>query len=85
MFYKVLTILNINFIFSFLSHKTKVYCYILSAGVLLTWCATSMFSEHFKTFAEGRFLMIWCSALLSVNTIEQKDNINADDKDQQSV
>ena len=78
-------ILFLLFIFSLFKQNIRGPFYILGVGVLLAWCATSMFSAHFTVFAEGRFLMIWCSALLSVNTIEQKDNINASDKDQQSV
>lgn len=78
-------ILFLFFIFSLFKQNIRGPFYILGAGVLLAWCTTSMFSAHFTTFGEGRFLMIWCSALLSVNTIEQKDNINASDKDRQSV
>jgi len=78
-------ILFLLFIFSFFKQNISGPFYFLGAGVLLAWCATSMFSAHFTTFGEGRFLMIWCSALLSVNTIEQKNNINASEKDQLSV
>jgi len=78
-------ILFFLFIFSLFKQNIRGPFYILGIGVLIAWCATSMFSAHFTTFAEGRFLMIWCSALLSVNTIEQKNNINASEKDQQSV
>ena len=35
---------------------------ILGLGVLLAWCATSLFSGHFSTAGEGRFLMLWCGA-----------------------
>ncbi len=56
------------FIFSFFKQNIKGPFYILGIGVVLAWCATSMFSAHFTTFVEGRFLMVWCSTLLSVDT-----------------
>lgn len=37
----------------------------LGLCVLLTWCATSLFSSHFTTFLEGRFLMLWLGIFLS--------------------
>ena len=38
---------------------------ILGLGVLLAWCGTSMFSSHFSTFTEGRFIFIWLGVMLS--------------------
>ncbi len=38
---------------------------VLALGVLLAWCGTSMFSDHFSTFFEGRFIFLWCGALLA--------------------
>jgi len=38
---------------------------VIGLGVLLAWCATSMFSAHFSTFLEGRFVYLWCGALLA--------------------
>jgi O-antigen ligase len=35
--------------------------------VLLAWCATSLFSSHFTTFLEGRFLMLWLGIFLSAS------------------
>ena len=58
-------ILFLLFILSFFRQNIKGHFYILGIGVLLAWCATSMFSAHFTTFGEGRFLMIWCGAMLS--------------------
>jgi O-antigen ligase len=37
----------------------------LGLCVLLTWCATSLFSSHFTTFLEGRFLLLWLGIFLS--------------------
>jgi O-antigen ligase len=39
----------------------------LGLCVLLTWCATSLFSSHFTTFLEGRFLMLWLGIFLSAS------------------
>ena len=38
---------------------------LLGLGVLAAWCATSMFSDHFSTFFEGRFIYLWCGAILA--------------------
>lgn len=41
---------------------------ILGLGVLVSWCATSLFSSHFSTFSEGRFLALWCGAMLALES-----------------
>ncbi|MCK9230065.1 MAG: O-antigen ligase family protein [Syntrophales bacterium] len=41
--------------------------YLLGIGVVLAWCATSLFNGHFGTAIEGRFLLVWCSAMLSAD------------------
>lgn len=51
---------------------------ILGLGVLLAWCATSMFSSHFVTFVEGRFLYIWCGALLIPPALDLEKTENDD-------
>lgn len=38
---------------------------ILGLGVLFAWCGTSMFSSHFSTFTEGRFIFIWLGVMLA--------------------
>ncbi len=38
---------------------------ILGLGVLLAWFGTSMFSSHFSTFTEGRFIFIWLGVMLA--------------------
>jgi O-antigen ligase len=45
---------------------------IMGLGVLLAWGATSMFSAHFSTFTEGRFLYLWCGAMLAGGVKERK-------------
>ncbi len=67
-------IIFLLFIFSFFRQPVKGHFYTLGIGILLAWCATSMFSAHFTTFSEGRFLMIWCSALLSVSSSPKEEN-----------
>lgn len=46
---------------------------VLGLGVVLAWCATSMFSSHFSTFVESRFLYLWCGALLVPSVAESED------------
>lgn len=38
---------------------------LLGLGVLAAWCATSLFSSHFSTFSEGRFIALWMGAFLA--------------------
>ncbi|AKJ69001.1 hypothetical protein PATSB16_31990 [Pandoraea thiooxydans] len=38
----------------------------LGGGVMCAWCATSLFNSHFSTFSEGRFIFIWCGAMLAL-------------------
>jgi O-antigen ligase len=38
---------------------------IAAVGLLLGWCATSLLSSHFKTFAEGHLLALFLGALLA--------------------
>lgn len=61
------------FITSAFQQKTSTSYRILGLGVLLSWCATSLFSSHFSTFSEGRFLALWCGAMLA---LENGDSIS---------
>lgn len=47
-----------------LQRSSKVYLH-LGLGVLLAWCATSLFSSHFSTFTEGRFIYLWLGIMLA--------------------
>jgi O-antigen ligase len=38
---------------------------IVAVGLLLGWCATSMLSSHFKTFAEGHLITLFLGAWLA--------------------
>ena len=49
---------------SLLQKSSKIYFH-LGIGVLLAWCATSLFSAHFSTFTEGRFIYIWLGIMLA--------------------
>jgi O-antigen ligase len=37
----------------------------VAVGLLLAWCATSLFSSHFKTFSEGHLLALFLGAMLA--------------------
>lgn len=58
-------ILFLVFIAAFFRQNVTGWPRIIGVGILLSWCATSLFSAHFNTFTEGRFLMIWCGAFLA--------------------
>jgi O-antigen ligase len=38
---------------------------LLGLAVLAAWCTTSLFSSHFSTFAEGRFIWLWLGVCLA--------------------
>jgi O-antigen ligase len=37
----------------------------LGIGAMVAWCATSMTSSHFSTFAEGHFILAWMGIMLA--------------------
>jgi O-antigen ligase len=45
--------------------------YGLGIGILLVWCGNSLFSSHFSTFSEGRFVFLWCGAMLANKQIQR--------------
>lgn len=49
----------LGFIASFFMQKIDEPWKVIGGGVLLAWCATSLFSSHFSTFSEGRFILLW--------------------------
>ena len=55
----------LSFLGSALFQRTTPFYFDLSLGVLLAWCGTSLFSSHFSTFTEGRFIYLWLGILLS--------------------
>jgi O-antigen ligase len=38
---------------------------LIAIGMLLAWCATSMFNSHFQTFSEGHLLAFFLAAMLA--------------------
>ena len=49
---------------SLFQKSSKMYFH-LGTGVLMAWCATSIFNSHFSTFTEGRFIYIWLGIMLA--------------------
>lgn len=47
------------------SLRTNAPYSLLALGVLLAWSLTSLFSSHFKTFAEGHMVWMWLGILLA--------------------
>ena len=41
-------------------------CHLLAIAILMSWCVTSLFSSHFRTFAEGHLLATFLGVLLAV-------------------
>jgi predicted exporter len=38
---------------------------VVGVALLLAWCATSLLSSHFQTFAEGHLLAFFLAAMLA--------------------
>lgn len=55
----------LGLLWSFFRQPVGMPYRVIGLGVLLAWCATSLFSAHFSTFMEGRFIYLWCGALLA--------------------
>lgn len=51
-------------VIAFRTRPASVYGY-LGLSVLAAWCVTSLFSSHFSTFAEGRFIWLWLGVCLA--------------------
>jgi O-antigen ligase len=58
-------VIFLSFLGATLFQKTMPFYFDLSFGVLLVWCGTSLFSSHFSTFTEGRFIYLWLGVLLA--------------------
>jgi O-antigen ligase len=50
----------------------------VAVGMLLGWCATSLFSSHFKTFSEGHLLAFFLAAMLA-RPVAGCDNVERPD------
>lgn len=53
------------FLASCLRQRATMPWRLLGLGVLASWCATSLWSSHFSTFAEGTFVYLWVGAMLA--------------------
>jgi O-antigen ligase len=49
----------------------------LALAILCGWCVTSLFSSHFRTFAEGHLLMTFLGVLLAVSSSEAESQVKA--------
>jgi len=58
-------VIFLSFLGSAFFQRTTPFYFDLSLGVLLAWCGTSLFSSHFSTFTEGRFIYLWLGVLLA--------------------
>jgi hypothetical protein len=47
----------------------------LALGLLFGWCVTSLFSSHFRTFAEGHLITTFLGVLLSAPAMKDKREI----------
>jgi hypothetical protein len=45
----------------------------LALGLLFGWCVTSLFSSHFRTFAEGHMLTTFLGVLLSAPGMKERE------------
>jgi O-antigen ligase len=45
----------------------------LALGLLFGWCVTSLFSSHFRTFAEGHLLTTFLGVLLSAPAMKERE------------
>ena len=58
-------VIFLSFLGSAFFQRTTPFYFDLSLGMLLAWCGTSLFSSHFSTFTEGRFIYLWLGVLLA--------------------
>ena len=54
------------FIISCFFQKTEPFYRFMGLSILLGWMATALFNGHFSSSVEGRFVLLWCAAMLSM-------------------
>ena len=54
------------FMLSCFFQKTDPLYRFLGLSILVGWMATSLFNGHFSSSVEGRFVFLWCAAMLSM-------------------
>ena len=59
-------IVFLAFVASFFFQKTEPLYRLLGLSILVGWMATSLFNGHFSSSVEGRFVLLWCAAMLSM-------------------
>lgn len=64
-------IIFLSIILAAFRQKPTFIFYSLGAGVLLAWCGNSLFSSHFSTFSEGRFIFIWCGVMFAHENLKK--------------
>jgi O-antigen ligase len=57
----------------------------LALAVLCGWCVTSLFSSHFRTFAEGHLLLTFLGALLAAGPHQERAEVPGEGSTQRSL
>jgi len=68
-------IVFIGMILSAFWQKPSFTYYILGIGILFAWCGNSLFSSHFSTFSEGRFIFLWCGVMLAKEVVTKPKHL----------
>jgi O-antigen ligase len=50
----------------------------LALAILFGWCVTSLFSSHFRTFAEGHLLTTFLGVLLSAPAMKEREKVKSE-------
>lgn len=68
--------LIIFFIFIYFCFKQRPENIYMGIGrsILLVWLGTSMFNGHFSASVEGKFIFLWCGAMLSQTATKNLTN-----------
>lgn len=64
----------LGWISSIFWQKPSQTFFFIGFGTLLVWCANSLFSSHFSTFSEGRFIFLWCGVMFANERPSQSTN-----------
>ena len=54
------------FILSCFFQKTEPFYRFMGLSMLVGWMATALFNDNFSLSSEGRFVLLWCAAMLSM-------------------
>jgi O-antigen ligase len=54
----------------------------LALGLLFGWCVTSLFSSHFRTFAEGHLIATFLGVLLSAPAMKDHGKVDSSPQDE---